>query len=251
LSQLEFRFQDVWNEIDALDKLVGAFCDPRSRAVLSQLKTELVGIRDSGSDSDQEWGIRQSNPFYTTVSHGGYQAGDQGEHNVFAEMTSTWTIRRIREPKKSIRPERFALTGNASTRVRVHQQAVDGRPATELAMWRMEVGDTASPGCHFHVQVLGERDNGPFPHSLDVPRLPGLLATPPAIVEFVVSELFQDSWIKHVAGQRAELNRWMPIQRRRLGALLQWQLDVVRNASGSPWAILKKAKPEPDLFLAQ
>ena len=250
MNELEFKFQDVLSEIDALDKIVGPFCQPRSRAVLPQLRSDLESIRDTTTDRDWSWGIREDHAFVTKVSHGSYQADDQGEHNVFAAITSTWTIRRVRPPgKKAARAERFALTGNASTRVRLHREATADAPSRELAMWRAEVGDFQSPGCHFHVQILGESEEGPFPHSLDVPRLPGLLTTPPAVVEYVLGELFQETWIKHLASQGADLNRWIPIQRRRLGAVLLWQLGVIKEASGSPWTTLKKAKPHSDLFL--
>jgi hypothetical protein len=75
------------------------------------------------------------------------------------------------------------------------------------------------------------------------------LVTPPSVVEYVVGELFQEQWLKHIAGRGADLNRWVPIQQRRLGAVLGWQLDVVKKAAGSPWGTLKKAKPHPELFV--
>lgn len=250
MSALEFRFQDVLNEIDALEKIIGSFCSPSHRDVLPQLRTELADVRDTVTDRDWTWGIRNERPFRTTVSRGAYQRDDQGAHNVFAEITSTWTIRRVRPPgKKGQRADRFALTGNASTRIRLYEEAQPGQQPLPLGMWRMEVGVAHSPGCYFHVQVLGETDDRPFPHSLDVPRLPGVLTTPPSVVEYVVAELFQDQWLKHLATQTADLNRWIPIQRGRLGAVLKWQLGVVKDAQGSPWMALKQAKPYADLFV--
>lgn len=251
MSELEFGFQDILNEVDALDKIVGRFCQPRSRAVLPQLISELESIRDNVADKPWIWGIRESNPFYTDISRGCYKPDDQGAENVFAEITSTWTIRRIPPKKKSRGAERFKLVGNASTRVRLYREVAVGNEQEQLAMWRAEIGDAASPGCHFHVQVLGDMDGPPFPRSLDVPRLPGLLVTPAAVVEYVVSELFQDTWLKHLGTQGADLNRWWPIQRRYLGAVLLWQLKVIKNASGSPWTTLKKAKPDSRLFLIE
>ena len=249
MSALEFGFQDVLNEVDALDKIIGPFCQPRSRTVLPQLITELKSIRDNEADRYWTWGLRESNPFYTAVSLGAYQPNDQGADNVFAEITSTWTIRRIPPRKRSEKAERFKLIGNASTRVRLHREVPAGSDPDELAMWRAEIGDAVSPGCHFHVQVLGDTAEAPFPSSLDVPRLPGLIVTPAAVVEYVVSELFQDTWLKHLGTQGADLNRWWPIQRRYLGAVLAWQLKIIKEASGSPWGTLKKAKPGSRLFL--
>lgn len=250
MSELEFGFQDVLDEVDALDKIVGPFCNPRSRPVLPQLITELKSIRDNPSERAWIWGIRESNPFYTAVSRGAYQPDDQGADNVFAEITSIWTIRRIPPRKKSERVARFKLTGNASTRVRLYREMPLGRDPAELAMWRAEIGDTVSPGCHFHVQVLGEGNEPPFPRSLDIPRLPALIVTPAAVVEYVVGELFQDTWLKHLSSQSANLNRWWPIQRRYLSAILSWQLKIIKDASSSPWGTLKKAKPDSDLFVA-
>lgn len=250
VSELEFGFQDLLEEVDALDKIVGPFCDPRSRTVLPQLVTELKSIRDNSAERSWTWGIRESNPFYTAVSRGAYQPDDQGADNVFAEITSTWTIHRVPPRKKSEKAARFMLTGNASTRVRLHREVPPGGDPAELAMWRAEIGDAVSPGCHFHMQVLGETEEPPFPSSLDIPRLPALIVTPAAVVEYVVGELFQDNWLKHLGTQVANLNRWWPIQRRHLSALLAWQLGVVKDATGSPWGTLKKAKPDSHLFVA-
>ncbi|PYQ31129.1 MAG: hypothetical protein DMF56_04295 [Acidobacteria bacterium] len=250
MSELEFGFQDVLDELDALDKIIGPYCGPRSRTVLPQLITELKSIRDNLAKRAWPWGIRESNPFYTAVSCGEYQPDDQGADNVFAEITSTWTIQRIPPRKKSGKAARFRLTGNASTRVRIYREMPTGRAPAELAMWRAEIGDAFSPGCHFHVQILGEGDEPPFPRSLDIPRLPTLIVTPAAVVEYVVGELFQESWLKHLSSQSANLNRWWPIQRRYLSAVLAWQLKVIEDASGSPWGTLKKAKPDSQLFVA-
>jgi hypothetical protein len=249
VSDLEFDFQDTIAEVDALQKIIEPFCQPGSVAVLQELSSTLQSIRDTPSDAHFYWGIRESRPFLTAVSRGEYQSDDQGALNVFAEITSTWTIRRVPPRKRSLRAATFLLTGNASTRVRFHRQPTEQAAATKLAMWRAEVGDAASPGCHFHVQIAGDSADPPFPKSLDVPRLPGLLVTPPSVVEYVVGELFQEQWLKHIARRGADLNRWWPIQQRRLGAVLGWQLNVVEKAAGSPWTTLKKAKPHPALFV--
>ena len=252
VAPLEFGFQDMANEVDALDRLVGDFCAPQSTDVLRQLRGTLESIRDSPSDREWRWGIPESNPFVTAVSYGSYQPGSQGQHNVFAEITSTWTIRRLRPPRRrGARAGRFALTGKASTRVRLRKVGANAQPSGELAMWRAEVADAVSPGCHFHVQVLGEADNGQFPHSLDVPRLPALITTPPGVIEYVLSELFQEDWAHHLASRGADLNRWVPIQRQRLGALLRWQYGLVVASSESPWLRLKREKPDADLFLGE
>src|SRR5688572_10009042 len=133
MSALEFRFQDVLTEVDALDKIVGSFCQPRSRMVLPELITTLENIRDNAADRSWGWGIRQNNPFYTAISRGSYQPNDQGQDNVFAEITSTWTIKKLPPKKRSAKAERFRMSGNASTRVRLFREAAGGHEAREIA----------------------------------------------------------------------------------------------------------------------
>ena len=244
---LQFKFQEMLTEIDALAGVARGFIEPGHNEVFDQLSTVLKNIRDDPTNKTYEWGIKENYPLRTRVSYGEYQGSCGGQHNVFAEITSVWEIRRIKPSKRSAPAERFELTGLASTRVRLMEVQPGADPA-QIAMWRMEIGDASSPGCHFHVQVLGEAHVGQFPRSLDVPRLPGLVATPPAVIEFVVGELFQKEWPKHIAGQSAKLQRWAPIQRNRLSAVLGWHSKIVCESSGSPWTTLKGKKPPDELF---
>ena len=69
----------------------------------------------------------------------------------------------------------FEVAGLASTKLRILDAVSDDE--TELAMWRVELGDQQSPGCYFHTQILGQSDVPPFPHSVCIPRLPTLFAT--------------------------------------------------------------------------
>jgi hypothetical protein len=123
----------------------------------------------------------------------------------------------------------------------------NGDQHQEIAMWRMEIGDSNSPGCHFHVQILGQTADFPFPKTLSVPRLPSLMMTPAATVEFVLAELFQDEWAKHIARNGPHLNRWSAIQKGRWISLLNWKLDLVKNGI-NPWTAIKSAKPTSKLF---
>jgi hypothetical protein len=251
VSALEFEFQEMLNEIDAISHLAAPFIDAKSRTVLPQLATSLENIRDAATNAVREWGISETFPLLTAVSHGGYQPEEQGEYNVFAEITSLWEVQRVRPAgKKTVKAKTFTLAGKASTRTRLFAIKPEPEQRSELAMWRAEAGDANSPGCHFHIQVRGETERPPFPQQLDIPRLPSLLLTPLAVFEFVLAELFQDRWLENITRQSAHLNRWAPIQRGRLTALLAWQLNVVKNASGSPWTFLKRAKPHTSLFSA-
>jgi hypothetical protein len=242
---LEFSFEDALNELKALDKLLAGFVRPESEPVIQQLISTLDGYRSSPSKGVVNWGIQEAFPLRTQLGSGLVQHNGTTVH---AEITSTWDIEKIPAKKKSIPPSLFRLVGIASTRVRLMHTPSGASAPEQLGMWRMEVGDEQSPGCHFHVQILGEAADGQFPHSLDIPRLPSLVATPAAVVDFALGELYQDNWQHHVASQGAVLHRWVPIQRKWLGALLNWQLEIVSKCSGAPWPALKSSKPASDLF---
>jgi hypothetical protein len=136
--------------------------------------------------------------------------------------------------------------GIASTRVRFFDASDLSK---SIAMWRLELGDAKSPGCYFHVQILGEEEEPPFPKSVSVPRLPSLFVTPMGAIEYVLGEVFQDRWAKVAMENTATVLRWSGMQQRRLLSLLEWQKDKVKKALTSPWMTLKAARPEPALFL--
>jgi len=137
--------------------------------------------------------------------------------------------------------------GIASTRIRLFDAKDTKRP---IAMWRMELGDAQSPGCHFHVQVLGEHDESPFPKSVSIPRLPSIFVTPMAAVEYVLGELFQERWAKAAMESTGNVQRWTGFQKQRLLRLLDWQRRTVERTLTSPWIALKLEKPEATMFLA-
>jgi hypothetical protein len=155
----------------------------------------------------------------TKISQGQYEnssplAQRRGQHKVFGEITSTWTIAPS-DPRATSRTlaKTFTVTGNASVRIRLVEPNSDS-DGRELAMWRVELGDEYAPGCYFHIQVLGEdgRIEPPFPHSLSVPRLPALVFTPMAALEFVIAELFQYEWKQHAAQETPAMQIWKSIQ---------------------------------------
>jgi hypothetical protein len=182
------------------------------------------------------------------VSPGSYERKSQGHHTLFASITAIWGIKLIDPKKKKVAVTDFELVGLASTRIALVEGKPD-QPGKTLAVWKMEIGDAASPGCHFHVQVDG--DGGAYyPSTLCVPRLPGILASPMAAAEFVLGELFQDEWPEHSARTLVGADRWEGIQKKRLRKLLNWSLCEVSRAGRSPWMLLKGAKPSPGIFVA-
>ncbi len=229
MSELEFLFQDVLTEIDALNKVAQRFIARESREVLPELRGRLKLIQDNPSTRIRPWGIDPSRPLRTVVSH------HRDAFNLYAEMSSIWQIRSVQEKGGRFARDRFVLAGLTSTRVHLRARA-DNR---EVVSWRMEVGDSHSPGCHFHSQ-LG---------NLSAPRLPAIHTTPLAVLELVLGEIFQDAWDREVAGNGPELQRWAPIHRRWLRQLLDWQLAQVQRPGGAPWIALKRTKPPHDLFV--
>lgn len=248
MAGLKFSFQQMLTELDAFAHLAEKFIAPESRTVLPQFKALLENYRDQQTRDPFDWKIQSANPLKTRVSAGEYEVGKGGKHGVIAQIDACWRIRRIPLAKKTARPLYFELAGIASTRVRLICEAGEGAEHRELAMWRMEVGDDNAPGCHFHVQVLGEKADFPFPNSVPVPRLPSVILTPAAVAEYVLAELFQDDWASHVAYDTPHLRRWAPIQGDRLAKLLGWKLELLR-VGGSPWTTIKRHKPDAALFI--
>lgn len=122
-------------------------------------------------------------------------------------------------------------------------------------MWTFDLGDTASTGCFFHVQVLADATHRQqctyFPSTLDIPRLPGLLFTPADALDFALGELFQSGWPDHVIQAGADGGAWRALQLQRLEAVLAWQRQELANSIGSPWAHLKAQKPHVALLVPE
>ena len=242
-----FSISETISELESAKALAGRFLE-NDEAVFPQLKMQLEGLRDEASRSDVAWGISRSQALRAIVSDGEYVSSGKGKA-VLGTLSFRWEVRRV-HPKKPKQPAQyFQLVGIASTTTRVFAVNGDGSQGEELAMWRTEVGDDNSPGCHFHVQIRGENDEGPFPKRLSVPRLPGYLATPMAALEFMLAELFQEQWKRHVVAETEPLRRWRAIQKRRFQKLLGWQTETVSMATQSPWSVLKAAKPPEKLFV--
>ena len=249
MARLEFLFANVREEIDTVARVAHSFIAPSSIKVLTTLRDNLDRIRESAEGRVRTWGIPEFQPLCTVTSCGDYACGGGGQRLVFARMSSVWQIEPLGlHNPGSQRHRKFALAGLASTKVRIVEGEADV-PGDELAMWRMEIGDDRSPGCCFHVQVLGESNDAPFPRSVPVPRFPGLFLTPMSVLEFVLAELFQDEWKQHAASGSSDMLTWRRIQRKRLASLLHWEEEQVRNSAGAAWTALKSAKPPAELFL--
>jgi hypothetical protein len=98
-------------------------------------------------------------------------------------------------------------------------------------------------------ELAGERDDPSFARSLSVPRLPTIVVTPMAAVEFLLAEVFLPRRQQHAAAETADMQRWKPIQKQRLLNLFDWQKRCSQGCIGSPRTAFKTYKPDADLFL--
>ncbi|MEV8375208.1 hypothetical protein AB0P21_20915 [Kribbella sp. NPDC056861] len=244
---LIFKVAELRNEIQAFRNLARDFIAPGADGVLSQAQADLENIaRRSGGMI--AWCIRPAYAFRTALSDGEYMPGKKkGGEKIHAEITFIWEIEPVRK-KGGKQALEVRLVGKASTMVRLISGGPETASPEELAMWRMEVADDNSPGSYFHVQVLGREESAPFPSAIDVPRLPSVLMSPFACMEFALAELFQERWAKHAAEGTSETLAWRAIQGPRHDKQLAWHAEQIKSNSGSPWAAWKAAKPPEDLF---
>jgi hypothetical protein len=251
---LAFNFATAIRELQELYSVARPFLQPSAERVVGDLTRQLENYQRTPTTDKWDWAIDEATPLLTRVSEREFEPGKRAGFRLYAAIDGIWTIKRVADPRarRGIPAPEFVVAGKYSTRVRLFQLPEDAESRSDvdrlLALWRMEVGDQASPGCHFHVQIGGQTDDPPFPHSLPVPRLPSILATPPSVIEYVVGELFQDEWPAHVAARSAMFSHWAGIQQRQLSRLLEWKLRVVSESSASPWTSLKRRKPDSDLF---
>jgi len=243
-GKLRFSFQELSREIQALQTLAVDFVDVRSTRALAHLSEQLDGLWDAEEGRTFRWQLQD---LWTIESEGEYEPGDRrGSKHIVASISGVWEVQPLGGTSRKERSRRFLeFCGIASTRVRIYEASDQANP---IAMWRMELGDANSPGCFFHVQVLGESDANPFPKSVSVPRLPSLFVLPTGAVEYVLGELFQDRWAQAAMENSGPVQQWTAIQKRRLSCLLDWQSRTVRDSLTSPWIALKRAKPASALF---
>lgn len=244
-GQLRFRFQDLREEIQALREVARDFITTQSLLALDQLESDLQSLWSWKEESSRRWELHDTR---TVVSEGEYEpAGRQGGRQIVAVVSGTWDVRPMGPNTGKQKQKRvLEFCGIASTRIQLVEADSSDQP---IAMWRMEFGDVDSPGCYFHIQVLGDKDEPPFPSSVPVPRLPSIFVTPMGAIEFILGEIFQERWAKVAMESSGRMQRWRGLQKRRLLRLLAWQKELVENSMTSPWIALKMAKPEAGMFL--
>ncbi len=247
MAGILFPINQALLEIESAKAIARQFLE-NEETTFAQMRTQLEGLRDEPSIGHLKWKIPAEQPLRTVVSEGEYERSGKGD-DVMGTLSFLWEIDRVHPRRRRAAAQQFRVVGIASTVLRVFAVEEDGSQGEELAMWRMEVGDDNSPGCHFHVQIRGENDHGPFPGTLSIPRLPGCVVTPMAALEFLLAELFQERWRRHVFSDTDALRRWRSIQRARFTKVFAWHQGAVLFNGLSPWCALKIAKPPQNLFL--
>ena len=249
VAGLQFFLQELLTEIDVIERIARKFIAPADACVLMELRRSLEQIGEVDTDIPQDLCLRP----LRTIPTVDYEPGSRsGGMKLYAQMSGKWQLRPVRRVKSG--PKRkVQFVGIASTVVELWEDGCrhheeNGNPH-RVASWRIELGAYDSPGCYFHIQVLGDRDEPPFPKSVSIPRFPGPFVTPMAAVEFVIGEMFQDKWQQEASRASDSQNRWRSIQQKRWSNLLRWHKDALEGMS-SPWMNLKEAKPPTDLFVS-
>lgn len=247
MEGLQFPYRQLIQETEALRRMAADILV--SDGPLRDLAEDLKRISVKSAERDRKLELR---PLHTqpTRNYEPSSGSRSGGHEVYARIRGVWQIR----PVGRTRPRHnVAFTGSASAVVELWPADCLYREAHEelrrLAMWRVELGAHDSPGCYFHIQILGDHRDPPFPKSIPIPRLPSPFVTPMAAVEFAFGELFQNEWQRRTMGTRNHHSDWWAIQHQRWSALLKWQRSALEKGGASPWMNLKGAKPPADMFL--
>jgi hypothetical protein len=250
---IQLSISEICEEIRHLRDAASDLLDPSAHGVLSEFEGSLRQIEFCEPGQKTDWQLFRNRPLKTRVSKGEFRfGGNTGAHNCFANITSIWNITPAKPSKKQKRSTAFEVCGKASVHVELFDEAGTEKQHA-LGSWRMELGTSGAPGCYFHTQILGEKDriDRPFPHSLDVPRLPCFLFTPMAVTEFVLGELFQNEWRSPQRQAMPAIKGWAGIQRKRMEKMFLWHVRQSETAPGSPWIHLKGSIPESDWFLRE
>ncbi|MGH9422193.1 MAG: hypothetical protein ACRD3J_19610, partial [Thermoanaerobaculia bacterium] len=210
-------------EVEAMKVLAGPLLSAETAARFEQMQADLRTLRPR---STLAWQVPMGRPLETIGSGGEYEAkaGGKGAHVVTGKISFLWELEAGRSPIRTV-----MLKGNATTRI----ELVDMTTGHSLGMWRMEVGAEDGPGCCFHVQILGETADLPFPNSLPIPRLPTIPPTPMSALELVLGELFQTRWRDQVRSSTNTADMWRGVQQKRWTSFLTWQQDAVRRRGTS------------------
>ena len=236
-----------------MQKLARQFLAADAGSILSEVKENLETLLYSTQETTIS--VDAERPIRTIACGGGYERKRRGARkDLFGELIFKWQLRPLGQASKRYTQGRVVeIAGIASSVGRI--KIVDDREQIVIASWRMEFGDSDSPGAYFHAQIPDTLDNSRvcrqmWPSWLPVPRLPIPAMTPMVALEFILAEIFQEDWPEHLASGGYEVEGWRAMQRRRYLSYLKWQMENVEDCGeGSPIVAAKKAKPKYNLFL--
>lgn len=224
---LKFELDKLVRELAVIGDLAKPFLTASGARELDQSMWRLRALpRD---DPAANWEV--SVPVETRPSCGDFAADGKGELTVTAHLTTTWDL--LRSDQKTVE-----IRDNVSTVVSF--RAGSDENECEIARFTMDIAAVkTAPGCGLHMQVKNHPEW--FPADLDVPRFPMFVPTFGSVLEFVLGELFQHEWTKHVAGHKSN-NGWRELQQELWLNWLSWQQAVVRQSAVSPWLDIKAAR---------
>jgi len=245
VANLFFKPSELLSEIESLRQLSSSFLAPSSYQ-FKEFASDIQGLV-SEKKGTIALEIPKERPLLTKPSAGQFEPAHRTSGRcVVAKVTGIWDVEIVKVKLKN--PERprkkaseqmlIGFTDRASTEICI----VDEGDTKPIALWKMEMGASDSPGCFFHTFASGDPR---FP----VPRHPNLFTTPMSTIDFLLGELFQEEWESEVSRATDSSQRWRSIQSARLQTLLSWQMKLAGTSTASPWVSIKRAKPDPGMFI--
>ena len=257
-SPVQFYVSDLAAEVSLMERLASKFLERESIGILAGVRSQIENLKSSRQQITI--GVDESRPIRTIACKGGYERNKGGEcKDLYGEILFKWELLPKGSPIKKQGGNRLVeIVGIASSVARLNVER--GGCKVTLASWRMEFGDSVSPGSFFHVQIpdtlasatVGQ-DNLPlekWPHWLPVPRIPIPPITPMLALEFTLGEIFREEWRAHLKSGAPEVNGWRSLQKKRYLRYFEWQRkNVDASGIGSPLVSIIDAKPCSGFFL--
>ena len=255
---LRFKVADLVDEVIVMERLARKFLAAEAGEILPKVKEQFETLFHQTHKTtiavDAGWPIR------TKPCNGGYERDEGGTRkDLFAELVFKWELCPLGTATgKGQRHRQVEIAGIASSVVRL--KIIRDESDVTIASWRMEFGDSASPGAFFHAQIPDTMESAGsdqcppelnmWPPWLPIPRLPILPITPMLALEFTLGELFRDGWRTHLASGGHDVSHWRSLQTKRLVNYFEWQKKNAQTSGpGSPLLGVIDAKPKYNLFL--
>lgn len=146
MPNIQFKIKELYDEFRLMKELAASFLREESLPILDTVGERLTGLRSHRSPLRLE--AKPDRPIKTKDSEGKYEKSGGGGYCVRAELCFIWELQPITGPKGNRHVE---VSGKASTVTKLYAD-VNGS-SSEIAHWRLEIGDSNSPGFYFHAQM--------------------------------------------------------------------------------------------------